>query len=180
MITTRMALGIWLTAAAAYGQEIGQKITVCLNFATTDRLVIKAMAKELATRMFADAGISVEWTSRETVHGNVRPPIVVQAVIGASPDFMPDALAYAELAEGGRITVFLDRVERRDYPGIVLAHVLVHEITHMAQGINRHSATGVMKARWTGRDYSEMRLHPLRFEPEDLELIHQGLSNPQN
>jgi hypothetical protein len=31
-------------------------------------------------------------------------------------------------------------------PTFVLAHVLVHEITHILQGIDRHSESGVMKS----------------------------------
>jgi hypothetical protein len=30
---------------------------------------------------------------------------------------------------------------------------LVHEISHVLQGTNRHSETGVMKARWNQEDY---------------------------
>jgi hypothetical protein len=60
--------------------------------------------------------------------------------------------------------------------GVVLGHVLVHEITHILQGIDRHSETGVMKARWTAQDYSKMTWEPLPFTPEDIDLIQRGLS----
>ena len=43
---------------------------------------------------------------------------------------------------------------------IVLAHVLVHELARVLQGVARHSETGVMQAHWTLRDYSEMEDKP--------------------
>ncbi len=65
-------------------------------------------------------------------------------------DFKSGALAFARPYEGVHITLFYDRVQAVTEPeltGTVLAHVLVHEITHILQGTCRHSATGVMKAR---------------------------------
>ena len=59
---------------------------------------------------------------------------------------------------------------------IVLGHVLVHEITHILQGIQRHSASGVMKAYWDREDCGQMTWKPLRFEPEDVDLIYVGLA----
>jgi hypothetical protein len=61
----------------------------------------------------------------------------------------------------------------------LLAHVLVHEITHVLEGISRHSATGIMKDRWDDNDYSEMRRKPLRFAQEDVNLIYDGLKARQ-
>ena len=60
----------------------------------------------------------------------------------------------------------------------LLAHVLVHEITHILQGITRHSETGIMKAHWTPEDYEEMQLRPLSFTRKDIELIQIGLASP--
>ena len=60
---------------------------------------------------------------------------------------------------------------------MVLAHVMAHEITHVLEGIGRHSQTGVMRAHWRGGDYREMRSKPLPFAPEDVCLIHEGLAS---
>jgi len=54
--------------------------------------------------------------------------------------------------------------------------VLVHEITHILQGVDRHSAQGVMKAQWDDNDYSAMAWKPLPFSPIDVELINRGLA----
>jgi len=97
----------------------------------------------------------------------------------APADYPPDAWASAEVYEGVHITVFWDRIEHpaRVAPvAVLLAHVLVHEITHILQGIDRHSDSGVMKANWTRKDYAEMASQPLPFTPEDIFLIHKGLT----
>jgi hypothetical protein len=49
----------------------------------------------------------------------------------------------------------------------VLAHAMTHEITHLLQGIARHSGIGVMKAHWESKDFDLMVQHPLPFAPED-------------
>ena len=71
---------------------------------------------------------------------------------------------------------FIDRIEEMRAPTNVLAHVMVHEITHLLQGIGRHSATGVMKEVWTAGDFGGMRLRPLPFTPLDIDLIYVGLA----
>jgi len=39
---------------------------------------------------------------------------------------------------------------------------------------------GIMKAHWDAGDYWRMRLHPLPFAAEDVELIHMGIANRNN
>jgi hypothetical protein len=46
--------------------------------------------------------------------------------------------------------VFYDRLQERGQPNrlpAILAHVMVHEITHILQGVQRHSKSGVMNRR---------------------------------
>jgi hypothetical protein len=64
-----------------------------------------------------------------------------------------------------------------DLAPALLAHVLVHEITHILQGVDRHSETGVMKARWTTADYVQIRAQPLPFTDWDIDLIQEGLAS---
>jgi hypothetical protein len=144
-----------------------------------DRYLITPLAQELAARMFANIGISLEWKPSKPAAESSPRPIIIELTSVAPSSCEPGALGAAQPYEGSHITVFLDRIERMEYPSFVLAHVLVHEITHIVQGISRHSDTGVMKAHWTARDLCEMRRRRLPFTPVDLELIHQGLSARQ-
>ena|ERR1035438_5962175 len=88
-------------------------------------------------------------------------------------------MAYAHLYEAVHVIVLFDRIQRKaNDPAhlyTLLAHVMTHEITHLLQGISRHSATGVMKARWGAKDVANMANNPLPFTPEDIDLIQCGL-----
>jgi len=37
----------------------------------------------------------------------------------------------------------------------LLAHVIVHEITHLIKGTDEHSESGILKQRWEPADYFE-------------------------
>jgi len=93
-----------------------------------------------------------------------------------------DALAYAEpfREPGSRIHIFVDRLVGRNrdpgFANILLAHVMVHEITHvLAQSVG-HSESGVMKARWSREDYQCMKWHSLPFTREDVESLRDGVA----
>jgi len=58
----------------------------------------------------------------------------------------------------------------------ILGYVLVHEITHVLQGVARHSKTGIMRAHWTENDLKQMGSRELRFTAEDVQVIRQRLS----
>jgi hypothetical protein len=74
--------------------------------------------------------------------------------------------------------VFYDRVRKSDPNRVTytLAYVLVHEMTHILEGITRHSKRGIMKAQWDRDDHFEMGLERLEFAPEDVDLIYRGLA----
>ncbi len=52
---------------------------------------------------------------------------------------------------------------------------MVHEITHILQRIDRHSAEGIMNARWTRQERSALERRPLQFTDEDVRLIYRGM-----
>jgi len=138
-------------------------------------------AREAAAEAFAAAGVRTEWRAGRPTRDQLRDKtaIVINLVDRSDPGFRPDALAWTDLCEGVHITVYWDRIVGRKRPApasVVLAHVLVHEVTHVLQGINWHAETGVMKARWTNEDYQAMRSKMLRFTRHDLELIQLGLA----
>ena len=141
-------------------------------------------AKALATKMFAGAGVQLQWHScRAPECESLRDgSIVIDFVTGTDGQVFPGALAFARAIEGVHISVFYDRVRSARaglspaQVGQVLAHVLVHEITHILQGVSRHSDSGIMKANWSGKDYLAMLWEPLSFTPGDLVLIRAGLA----
>ncbi len=125
-------------------------------------------AQVLANEIFAGVGVQVDWRRGQPSRSRspIEKPIVVEIITDTPAKLNPGALAFARPYEGVHITLFYDRVGAATDPELtpnVLAHVLVHEITHILQGTCWHSDSGVMKARWNHKDYMEMRLKPLSF-----------------
>lgn len=137
-------------------------------------------AKRMASKVFQKAGVTLVW-------GSARPAepqkiwLEVQVVEGVPDGVFPGALAvshpYSACSKG--VTVFMDRIRARtrrpEHETALLAYVLVHEITHAIQGVDRHSETGVMKARWDPEDYAAIFDRRLGFMDWDITLIQQGL-----
>ena len=176
MTTTSMVLMAWLAGTVAHAGQPQYKLTVYLLDRANDGYMNCTLAETLASRMFAVIGISLEWAKGKPAAETSQPPIIIEVVTRTPPNLMPGSLAYAVPYEGSHITVFIDRIEEMRAPSNVLAHVMVHEITHLLQGIGRHSATGVMKEVWTAGDFGGMRLRPLSFTPLDIDLIYAGLA----
>jgi hypothetical protein len=163
--------------AALGGSAWGEtQVTVCMQYSAD---IQPAIAEKTATKMFADIGVTVAWLHVRTPCPRER-VIVVDLSYHSRPDDHGDAFAYALPYEGTHIVVFWDRIQKSSKmpPGrahILLAHVLVHEITHILQGVARHSETGVMKPSWDDNDFFQMMTKPLSFTDSDVTLIRSGL-----
>ncbi len=138
---------------------------------------IPAYAKTQASMRFATAGVKPRWLCSKECAEHPSQAIVMTFSLKTPGDLLPGALAYALPFEGSHVEIFHGRILKANdaNPAPILAHVLVHEITHILQGTNRHSATGVMKASWDNTDYARMRTFPLPLEPTDMFLIQRGL-----
>jgi hypothetical protein len=154
-------------------------------------------AETTANRMFAGIGVRVQWADRrpgrraEPASGGCAPKrpeeIVVRMASVRAGSASSDAYAYAlpNASDGVRVTVFYGELRkalcaRPRLEPVVLAYVLVHEITHVLQGVVRHSSTGVMRAHWNSTEYSDMEDRPLEFAGDDAELIQLGLHRTQS
>jgi len=177
-IAAAMALASNVNAAAKETAKdktsTGRQVTVYRTAHSAIPYQIEGAAMDEASEMFADIGVSLVWRfgspSRQEAGS-----IAIEIVTGTPAKVMPGTLAYAFPYEGVHIRVFWDRI--RDYatPREVLAHVMVHEITHILEGEVRHSDEGIMKAHWTPADLSALAIKPLGFAPEDVKLIFEGL-----
>jgi hypothetical protein len=154
----------------------------------TDRTVIVCMeggaglgiaqeARALASKIFVGIGVTIEW--RRGLPGCPEHGIKISLNHETPRTMKPGVLAYSLPYEGTHIRLFYDRISEGRQPRVVprlLAHVLVHEITHILQGVNRHSDTGIMKTEWNADDYRDMAWKHLEFELEDIDLINLGLA----
>jgi hypothetical protein len=177
MKATAITMLLVMAGAAVEADEDPAKaertVTACME--VFDGWTLRAQWE--ATEMFAAIGVTLDWRhkSRDCPAG----AILIKIIGRTPPALHPGALAYARPYEGTHICVFYDRIaESRDAPTAtrVLAHVLVHEITHILEGINRHSDHGVMKAQWSQSDFCQMARKPLEFASEDVILIELGMA----
>jgi hypothetical protein len=164
--------GAW----AADGAGIPERaVTACLNPGANGSMVYRGQAT--AAQILRKAGIQLEWgrDQRACAQGN---GIVFTVSLETPPNEVPGALAVALPFEGTRVILYYDRVLRAAGPAAapaLLGHVLAHEIVHILQGVDVHSASGIMKPRWDKRDYDAMQRAPLALTQEDLTLIDRGL-----
>jgi hypothetical protein len=160
---------------AAQPNASTKKVQICVF--TGQDLLIVPQAERIAAQMFASIGVAINWRPLRKCPAEA---IQISLTDHTSKDYLPGSLAFAQPYEGTHIRIFYDRVKEVATPHLLpskLAHVMVHEITHILQGVVRHSETGVMKARWDETDYAEMNKHPLPFTETDIILIHQGLDS---
>ena len=143
-----------------------------------------------ATEIFAKIGIDLTWRSgrsrrRATCAGESGTRDLAIEIVPYAPTSINDgALAMARPYGDSsvHIMIFYSRVapllrEHDSAQAKILGHVLAHEITHVLQGMARHSETGIMRARWTRDDYSQMGVGGLRFGAEDVRFIRLGIAS---
>lgn len=182
MTGTRTIAGfVAMTAAAAMAAEtrpdlprMDETVPVCV--AAGPGSSVLAQAEPMVSRMFAGIGVTIVWHSQ----GRHCPALAIQvSLTDETPDSIsPGALAYAVPGQGTRIRLLYDRISENRSGKLlqcVLAHVLVHEITHILEGVCRHSDHGIMKAHWDENDFTDMVWQPLPFAGEDISLIRAGL-----
>ena len=172
---------IAVMAAAAAGSASARRLTE-IQFTTPVCMETLSGGQEfggariIATGMFSRIGVRLEWHRLSDC-----PPAAIRISLSLETpsDLKPRALAYAMPFDGSRIVVFLDRVrdeQSRDREPMVLAYVIVHELTHILEGISRHSGTGLMMAHWNVPEYRKMASGEFTFAEEDIDLIHRGLA----
>jgi hypothetical protein len=170
-------------AAALDAQPPNCRVNVYINKGMALPIGMLPDATAKAAAIFREVGVDIRMRNgvpRHDLDAACGPPIVIEFENAGGYGGTAGALAYAKpyLKSGTSIHVFIDRLRHgRDasFANTVLAHVMVHEIAHVLQGVARHSDEGTMKAVWSGRDYQQMKLRPLTFAPEDVDLIHEGI-----
>jgi len=159
----------------AIPQQDARRVTVCMERVASP--VVFYQARAIASKMCSEIGVKIDWRSRGASCTAVD-AIVIEFTDNTPAALLPGAMACALPYERIHIRVFLDRVREAVGPDAMpylLGHVLVHEIGHLLQGIDRNSETGVMKARWDADDYKRMVSSRLPFTEEDVRLIHDGM-----
>ena len=178
----RVKVLIAMIAALAATARAGQKLDVFVNNGERVPFATLQGAKALASRILASADVSVAWHGMALAgwKGQNR-VLIIQLEMDTPAAYHPGALGCSLPSEGVHADIFYNRIRRTDrqnFEPFLLAHAMVHEMTHLLEGIARHSATGVMKAHWDSGDFLEMRRHLLRFTPEDIQMIRNAENPP--
>lgn len=122
--------------------------------------------QSLVGRMIGQAGIDLSWagcTDRDAealqrgpfaLTESVAVRLVATAPVSLGDDHPALGESLIERAHGILATVYVDRVDRlardaRVDPATLLARAIAHEIGHLLLGTTRHSARGLMRARWS-------------------------------
>lgn len=179
MMALLTAVGSAIQASGGLETQL-RAVTVYVQVGFGGTPLLLCRAEGIASKMFSEAGVQIQWRSDRPRAYRDPHPIVVDISTDTPDTLHRGALAYATAHEGVHIRIFWDRIQRmvgKRLTDMLLAHVLAHEITHLLQGTNRHSPDGVMKAHWTAQDLVEMGYKPLAFDPEDVALIHYGLAH---
>ncbi|HKD09830.1 MAG TPA: hypothetical protein VKB79_28245 [Bryobacteraceae bacterium] len=173
---TVMGAGTFACASGS-GQRPDHLVMVCLNPGGNAAAFLRGEAA--ATQILKQANIRLQWRGAES-NCSAGNGLVVTVSSSTPEDLHPGALAYALPFEGTHIVLFYDRVlssvGASTIPAL-LGHVLAHEIVHILEGVNLHSASGVMKERWNIVDYVDMRRGGLKFTRDDIELIDRGMES---
>jgi hypothetical protein len=195
---TAMIVGILalagLSAREGQGAEKSDyRVRVYLQGQQVTNPTMLFRAEAMATGMFAGIGVQVRWEigSPRPTRGDKKAgipqnrglDIVLRLASGERENDHGEALGYAlPYAQSGvRVTLFYDRilgpvVGNEGAATVLLAHALAHEITHVLQGVVRHSEEGLMKAQWTPADRAQMKQKPLPFTAYDVELIQRAMA----
>ena len=182
-LTTMVVLAALVAANVQAGQaDNGRKRLVTVYIWGEERVPfdVRTLGLQAASGMFSEIGVSIQWRHSQPANGQAqRERAVAVHIIGTTGGSSQKTLAAARPYEGSEITIFYGAMkwasQHPQLARIVFAHVLAHEIAHNLQQVSRHSATGIMKERWTSADYAAMQYSPLRFESVDVDLIHDGL-----
>ena len=170
MMLTVLGSGAW----AGTNPTRKAPLVVCVG-GIANNIYVVGQAEEIASKIFVKIGVRVNWRG---LNNCPRQGIRIELSESAAASDRPGALAYAYPFDGVHIVVFIDRVKSFVAPprvSYLLGHVMAHEVSHIIQGVIRHSDSGVMKACWDEQDYRRMTRQGLDFAAEDIALIQRAL-----
>jgi hypothetical protein len=151
-------------------------------------------AKAEAARIYRTLRINLVWS--HSLGSSVQPWMIVNIVsrpIGATVS-VPESLA-AKSADWQVLGVAPGHKERRDLvawafyerildtatllgldPGLLLGHVIAHEMGHLLLPYDTHSQTGLMRAGWNKSQAANAVVGTLTFNPDEFALIRRTMA----
>jgi hypothetical protein len=183
------SVAVWIAAAALLTTSSDSPAAERLVIRTYDNVGVTAgemmQAREVAGVILGDAGRQAVW--RDCSVGcadELGPREVVVRIVAAPPGIVAESLGSAivdlEQRTGVLATVYADRISvvasrNRVNAGTLLGRAVAHEIGHLLLGTARHSARGLMRARWSDGEVQRGLGADWTFDPGDVVGIGRGL-----
>lgn len=180
-------LTICLLVAAGMGQSRGAEAAepdpiIAIRMEDPDGLAGTGLvrAQELATKIYREAGVTLQWTVDETTNADRTLTLVLTTSAAAPSGLASDAMGVAPSpGDGTRGTmayIFIDKVtafaaSHRLAAKDVLACVLAHEIGHLLLPPNAHRPDSVMRAGWHPASFPPRAAGILGFPPDQARLL---------
>ena len=142
-------------------------------------------AHAVAKVILQDAGLQAVW--RDCCEGcadALGPAEVLVRIVAAPETTVAESLGCAvidlERGAGTLATVYADRINVLAFrtgvnPATLLGRAIAHEIGHLLLGTVRHSAAGLMRARWSDRELERHVAGDWTFSREDVARMGRGL-----
>ena len=185
-------LGVLTGLTQLQGAGTGFRFTVRIyDYAAVSEVTL-AKAEREASRIFLQAGVKLLWvecTASEKEIEKFRACEQATETFGMSMSILSPSMA-ARLARSARVSgmavpdqafVFFHRVleicERGEFDeGIILGHLMAHELGHLLLGQNSHSAGGIMTERFLPDDLRRAQRGFLLFDVQQAALIRGRLA----
>jgi hypothetical protein len=142
-------------------------------------------AKAEATRIYQGLRITLVWTESDeaAVDYQFTVKIVSEAISGKGIDGRAMGVAVGTREKRGTLAyAFYDRIKDVTQTigadkGLILGHVIAHEIGHLLLPYDSHANSGLMRGGWDTRQALSASRGSLTFTPQEAALIRARLQN---
>jgi len=200
LILVARACGAPQTSSTA-GNDGAKQITIRIHNYDQVELGVLVNAERTTNDILHEAGVEVVWLECSTGNMPAKEPACeipmgpTDLTLNLLPQSMSnrfhlsvDAFGVAlEDAEGGlgsNAWIFCDLVKDAAAQGrltrsVLLGTVIAHELGHLLLSTNSHSAFGLMRANWSGKELSAVEHRAMYFSSSESKRIQQAMMSRQ-
>jgi hypothetical protein len=139
-------------------------------------------AKAEATRIYRGLGITLAWTDAdEPVDYRFTVKVVPKTIAGKGIDGRAMGVAAGTRERRGTLAyAFYSRIEDVTRAigadiGVILGHVIAHEIGHLLLPYDSHARNGLMQGGWDQEQARRAEMGLVTFTPDEAALIRRRL-----
>jgi hypothetical protein len=179
-----LAVAVALSGRVLFAEHLEPEPTIRLKTYNYARVPVHTLerAQQGVSFIFKRIGVKTEWVKETEPHLRI---FIVDKLVDAAtsgedifghapkdPDGKSSGMAYVSY---GRIQELIRNSNPKEYPQLettdILTCFIAHEIGHLLLPAGSHTATGIMRARWTATDLKLMGKSYASFTAEQEKLI---------